>query len=80
MLGAPRNGKGSGAPRKPPPCTPPVTPLGTMEYLISTSYQYLKYEKEPIPKSVKDNRNTGPITQDITSTLHTVTFFCKLNG
>ena len=27
MLGAPRNGRGSGAPRKPPPCTPPVTPL-----------------------------------------------------
>ena len=27
VLGAPRNGRGSGAPRKLPPCTPPVTPL-----------------------------------------------------
>ena len=27
MLGAPRNDRGSGAHRKPPPCTPPVTPL-----------------------------------------------------
>ena len=27
MLGAPRNDRGSGALRKPPPCTPSVTPL-----------------------------------------------------